>query len=251
MYGDEERELAAAELNERGQLLDLRCASTPLLGPDFDDAHACGHDSTGDAVTLYRSNGKLAARKWFAQGRLVRNETYFDSGKLQSQQEQTADGTVERTFSEAGVKRSEVQWSGTGKQRSKMLEQLFQERGGLSRERRWKAGRLVLEITWYSNGQMQREREAVTWNDQPATHDTRYRDNGNKSSEGTYVNREDTYGEQKVGVHRFYDEEGRPRRELELDDTGRPTRERTWDDTGQLLTDDRLQEDGTRHANRR
>jgi antitoxin component YwqK of YwqJK toxin-antitoxin module len=255
VYGDAERELASAEFTEHGQLHELHCADRPLLGPDFEDATACGFAAQSgepDPVELYRNNGRLVARKLFVQGKLTRYESYFDSGKLAWQQDVTPEGSTERQFWESGIKRMEVHWAGNTRQRSKLLEQLFQERsGGLQQEKRWHNGRLVLEINWYPNGQMRIQREAVTWNDQDATHETRYYDNGNKSSEGTLVDRVDTYGQQKVGVFRNWDEQGRLRSEREHDDTGRPVRERTWNDTGEVIKDDRLLEDGSRQPYRR
>ncbi|MFT3956510.1 MAG: hypothetical protein QM722_19640 [Piscinibacter sp.] len=246
-----------AEFNEQGQLTDLRCAAKPLLAPAADDAAWCGHQGRLSTVSLFNGKGELAGRRSFERGELLKRESFWDNGKLREQAEMNPQGGVERSFASDGVKRRETQWlwqpSGNdgGRRRSTTLEQEFHDSGTLVRERRWasaeRGAALVSEKQWYLNGQPREISDYVDEGGRRLRRDTHFHDNGKPAFEGSW-SLEGRYERQAVGVHRRFDDAGRPRSERHHDERGRVTRERELDEAGQVTRDDAVFEDGSRKA---
>jgi antitoxin component YwqK of YwqJK toxin-antitoxin module len=257
-HGEDGREQAVAEFTPQGQLAELRCATAPQLAPAADDAAWCGHTGNAATVPTYAANGTLRGRVTHERGELRRRETFWDSGTPREQEEIGRDGGVERSFSAEGVKRREVQWvSPTGAGRARrvtVLDQEFHESGTLVRERRWlpdeRGASLQSEKRWYLNGQPREAIEMSAAQGQPLRRETQFHDNGKPASEGTWrlLGR---YDRQAIGVHRHFDDQGRPRLERHHDDKGRVVRERELDDTGRISRDDELFEDGSRKSTAR
>ena len=245
---DDGREAAFAEFNDHGQLKELRCAERPLMGKDVDDAKLCGHGVREPVMReLYSDGGAVRARVSHLAGRRVRYESLWDNGKPEQQQEIDQDCSVERSFSREGVKRRETRWLAAGNGRVKQSEQEFHESGSLVRERRWLAGELIGEKTWYLNGQAKTEDRYSKQDGRSVCESAEFHDNGKPSRQGSYLVR-NGYRERPVGTHRGYDSEGRLRGESEYDANGRLTRERELDENGRVVRDDAVFEDGSRKA---
>jgi antitoxin component YwqK of YwqJK toxin-antitoxin module len=247
--GDDGRsEIAEAEFNDRGQLRELRCADHPVMGKDADDKTWCGHGAREPVVReLYSDQGELRGRVAHLDGRLTRSESIWDNGKLQEQSEIGKGAWVERSFSREGVKRRETRGVAAERGRAKELEQEYHESGTLVRERRWQAGELSGEKTWYLNGQLQSDYRYAKRDGAAVCDVTEYHDNGKKSREGVFTL---SYGylDRPVGPVRGFDTEGRLRREVDYDGKGRLKREREFDESGKATRDDAVFEDGSRKA---
>ncbi len=259
-YGDDEREQASVEFTADGRLADLRCASTPVFGGDFDDRTACGFGGVVTTV-LYNAKGQPSSRVAFERGERRRTETLWDSGAVRELREVNATGGLERSFAADGTKRREVQWvtlpakdASSRGARINTLDQEFHESGKLVHERRWapaeRRAEPVSETWWYLNGQTKEAIEYVTTGDRRTRRDTTFHDNGKPSSEGTWLLVETRFDRvsQPTGVHKTFDPTGVERSERVYDDRGRLAREREFDERGAVVRDDEVFEDGSRKA---
>ncbi|MBU1236566.1 MAG: hypothetical protein KJ634_11200 [Gammaproteobacteria bacterium] len=247
--GDDGREIAEAEFNDRGQLQDLRCADRPVMGLYVDDKALCGHGARKPVVSeLYSDKGEVRGRVAHLAGQMTLSESLWDNGKLRDQREIGEGNQVERRFSREGVKRHETRWATTGQSRTKELEQEFHESGNLVRERHWQAGELASEKTWYLNGRMKADYRYARRDGRRSVCDvSEFHDNGEMAGTGTYLM---SYGypDRPVGTVRGFDRDGRLRKEVEYDPKGRLKRERELDEKGVVLRDDAVFEDGSRKA---
>ncbi|MFT3666369.1 toxin-antitoxin system YwqK family antitoxin [Piscinibacter sp.] len=256
-HGDDGREQAVAEFNERGQLAELRCAARPQLAPAADDAAWCGHRGAPAPVSLYDGRGALAGTRVFERGELRRRESYWDDGKPRESAEISTSGGGERSFARDGVKRRETLWvwqAGAGdaaKRRLTTLEREFHDSGTLLRERRWTPGErgaeLAAEKRWYLNGQPREASEYIVEGGKTIRRDLHFHDNGQPSHDGRWL-LAGRYEQQPLGIHRSFDEAGRLRAERHDDERGRITRERELDAAGAVVRDDAVFEDGSRKA---
>ena len=262
-HGDDEREQASAEFNVQGQLSELRCAPRPALGPDFDDAKACGHGGAVSSVPLYGGRGQLRARMSYERGERRRSEMLWESGSVRELQEIGAGGGFERSFAADGTKRREVVWvlderpdraAAERPRRVVTLEQQFHESGKLVQEKRWRpserGGDLVSEQRWYLNGQAKELTEFLNADGRALRRETAFHDNGRKASEGLWAvaTAGRRGGDLATGAHRSWDPDGRLRSERSHDERGRVTRERELDGSGAVVRDDEVFEDGSRKA---
>ena len=246
--GDDGREAAVAEFNDRGQLRELRCADRPLMGKDVDEAALCGHGRRETATQeLYSDKGVLRGRVSHLNGQTTLSETLWDNGKPQDQRTISKDAVVERNFSREGVKLHETRWLGIEGGRTKEYEQEFHESGTLVRERRWQAGELAGEKTWFLNGQLKTDYRYARKDGRGVCQATEYHDNGKPMREGLYTV-SNGWLDRPLGSQRQFDPEGRLRVEREYDAKGRLSRERELDEKGQVTRDDAVFEDGSRKA---
>lgn len=244
------KELAVAELTERGQLRDLRCGEKPVLGKEVDEAVLCGFGLRGKPAVadLYNDRGDRRGRLIHMDGVRVGSESYWDNGKLRSQEETDADGRqIERSFAEDGVKRRETRWIKSERSRFKDYEQDFHDSGTLTLERRWHGGELSVERAFYLNGQPRSQRQYFKRDGLAGFDLKEFHDNGKLAFEGRYI-QEDRYRQLAVGDHRSYDAESRLKWERNYDAKGRLTREKEFDDKGRMTRDDAVFEDGSRKA---
>jgi antitoxin component YwqK of YwqJK toxin-antitoxin module len=247
--GEDGRETALAEFNDRGQLRELRCADQPALGKEVDDATLCGHGARAPTVReLFSDKGVPRGRVAHLAGQLTLSESFWDNGKVRDQREFGKGASVERGFSPEGVKLRETRWIAAERGRIKDMEQEFHASGTLIRERRWQEGELTGEKTWYLNGQIKTDYRYTRRDGRAVCDLTDFHDNGKPSRQGSYlVSR--GYLDRPIGTVRTFDGEGRLKQEWEHDANGRLTRERKFDEAGKLLRDDALFEDGSRKAN--
>jgi antitoxin component YwqK of YwqJK toxin-antitoxin module len=156
---------------------------------------------------------------------------------------------IERHFNNAGVKRREIQWkldSENPRNSLKEREQEFADSGTLTRDRKWSAGKLVTDQSYYLNGQPRSKNEFGGEGDSAWLQTTDYFDNGKVSATGRYsANR---YRQLPLGTHQRFNEAGKLVAESSYDERGRIMREKTWDNEGKLLSDDAVFEDGSRKA---
>ncbi len=254
-YGDDGRELAYAEFTTEGKLYELRCAPRPLLAPYFDDARSCGLVGGAAEVVLYNGKGEAKARLVYERGERRKSE-FLSAGVVREQRETSESGGVERAFYENGTKRREVQWvllGGDRNRRATTLEQEFHESGKLVHEKRWTAserGELVSEQHWFLNGQPRDRTDYASVDGKTLRTETRYHDNGRKSSEGAWRGpASGGRGESlATGRHKSWDSDGKLRAEIVYDERGRLTRERELDASGKVVRDDEVFEDGSRKA---
>ena len=255
-YGDDEREQAYAEFTMQGQLYELRCASQPVLGKDFDDRAACGFAGSASSVVLYSGKGQPRSRVSFERGERKKSETLWDSGSVRDVQEATASGGTDKSFAADGTLRHEVQWVGLGNGRPgriTTLDREFHESGKLIRERTWRAGERggepLTESTWYLNGQPKARTDYVAEDGRTLRRETEFHDNGKKSFEGAWiVGARGSRDETATGTHRSFDPDGHLRSERSYDERGRLKHERELDERGNVVRDDDVFEDGSRKA---
>jgi antitoxin component YwqK of YwqJK toxin-antitoxin module len=268
--GDDKREQASVEFQVDGKLSDLRCATRPVFGKDFDDKTACGLGGKPSTVVLYDHRSQATGRITFEGGERRKVESLWDNGSVRELRETTDTGLLERRFAADGTKLREMQsvklppLDGQGPDARprmvRVLDQQFHASGKLVQETRWKpterGGALVTsESLWYLNGQP-KERvkyEYVDGNEKQRTRDeVRFHDNGKTSFEGrwrTSAERSNDYrSELPVGAHKNFDDQGRLRSERSYDDKGRIAREREFDEAGAVVRDDEVFEDGSRKA---
>ncbi len=253
-HDDDGREQASVEFTEDGKLASLRCAGRPVFAADYDDRAACGFAGGPSTVTLFGGKGQATMRVVFDHGQRVRTETLWENGAVRELRETTADGGIERSFAADGTKRREVRRAGVASRSVVVLDQEFHESGKLVHERRWmpvdRGAEPTAETWWYLNGQT---REAVRFEvvgDRRVRRDTTYHDNGRLASEGAWAaaDARGDRGERPFGIHKSFDEEGRPRGESVYDERGRLTRERAFDERGAVVRDDEVFEDGSRKS---
>jgi antitoxin component YwqK of YwqJK toxin-antitoxin module len=247
-FGEDGRETAFAEFNERGQLRELRCAERPVLGKEVDDATLCGHGARAPVVRdLFSDKGVPRGRVAYLAGKLSLSESLGDNGKVQEQSEFGKDTSVDRSFSPEGVKLRETRWIAVERGRTKELEQEFHASGSLTRERRWQEGELAGEKNWYLNGQLKSDYRYTRRDGRSVCDLTDFHDTGKPSRQGSFlVSR--GYVDRPIGTVSNFDGEGRLRQEHEHDANGRLTREREFDEAGKLLRDEAVFEDGSRKA---
>ncbi len=261
-HKDDGRSEAVAEFTADGKLTDLTCAGRAQLAPHADDAAWCGHNSSKPvAVTLYSGNGQVKGTLTHERGERRYTEWLWGNGKPREQIESTKEGRTERTFSQEGVKRREVQWvkhgSGADARQSMAVDREYHENATLVRERQFtpteRGAELQLEQRWYLNGQPREKMEPVTLDGKAGQRDTRYHDNGQIAFDGGYLSgdRSNGSGRTASGVHKTFDANARLRSERYYDARGRVARERELDESGTVTRDDELFEDGSRKAHAR
>ncbi len=239
-------ELASAEFTDAGQLTELRCSDKSVLAPAFDDAKACGFN--GPATTeLFSSRGVLKARVRHEAGRRVRNESLHENGKTARLDEVGGTVRTEQQFSPEGVKRRETTWQLAEPGALRTREQEFSATGTLTRDKRWAAGDPVSDDEYFLNGQPRRKVAYSGDARNRAEQVSEFHDNGQLAREGRYA-RTGRYGSAPVGVHKVFDDKGRPAAEMHYDEQGRITRERVFNESGQVVRDDAVFEDGSRKA---
>jgi len=246
--GDDGRELAFAEFNERGQLKDFLCGERPLLGKDADDTAFCGHGSRQPVTRdLYSDKGILRGRVTHVLGERVASEQLWDNGKPQEQQEVGKGVWVDRSFSREGVKLRETRWVAIDGGRAKQLEQEYHDGGSLVRERRWAGEELASEKTFFLNGQLKTDLRYSKRDGRSICEVSEFHDNGKPLRQGLFLARRDSL-DKPIGSQKTFDSAGRLRTEREYDASGRLTRERELDEAGRVIRDDAVFEDGSRKA---
>lgn len=240
-------EQAYAEFNESGQLQALRCGDKPLLAAPADDARWCGFSGGASQLELFSGKGVLKGRSSYLAGKRMRHETLDESGKPDYQDEVSGSTRTERYFSNAGIKRREVQWLLDGKSALREREQDFADSGAPTRDRRWSAGKPVSDLSYYLNGQPRSKAEYGGEGEAAWQQTTEYFDSGKVAATGRF-SVSSRYRQLPLGTHQRFNEAGKLVAESSYDERGRITREKAWDSDGTLLRDDAVFEDGSRKA---
>ena len=247
-YSDKSDEQAYAEFTEAGQLAALRCGDKPLLAPHVDDAKLCGFSGQPSQVELFSSKGTVRSRLRYLDGKRVRLEQLNDAGRATLIDEIAGDIRTEQRFDPDGTLRREVRLQAAERGFTRESEKEFSEKGTLVREQRFAQGQLASDARFYLNGQPRTRSEYTRDGNTVKTVSTDYYDSGKLAGEGTYVSIRGRYGEQPVGSHKRFDEQGRLAAESIYDDKGKLSRELVWDEAGKLVRDDEVFEDGSRKA---
>ncbi|MGJ7492836.1 hypothetical protein [Variovorax sp. ZT4R33] len=249
-YAEPGGERASAEFTPAGQLSALRCTDKPVLAPVVDDVRLCGFAGSGPSpVDLFGDKGGLRARMSFVAGKRVRSERFYDNGKPESIDELSGNQRIEQRFSSEGIKRYELVALVAERGNVKQREAEYSERGSLVREQRWSpTGAALTDDSYYLNGQP-RSKTVYTGEGLSRVADiTEFHDNGQRAAQGRFAAPAPRGRLLPVGLHRRFDELGRPVSESAYDAKGRVTRERTWDANGQPDRDDEVFPDGSRRA---
>lgn len=238
-------EQAFAEFTSQNQLAELNCGNEPWLTPVVDDRKLCGF-SGRSSVELFKENGRKWAVNEYELGKRVRQEILFDNGKPEIISETQGNTTIKRTISKDGVKRKE-ETRKEGRDGGILREQEFSERGSLTLERQWLDHQLVMENTFYLNGQPHTQEKYTTQDGKRILTSSTYHDNGKLASEGSY-SESGRYGRSAIGTHKRYNPQGILIAEYSYDNKGHLMRERVWNEKGTLLRDDEVFEDSSRKA---
>lgn len=245
-YSPPSQEMASAEFTVNGQLRALRCADSPRLAPEVDDAKLCGFKGAS-TVELFDDKRVLHSRLTLLSGKKQRQEYLYADGVIEHITQIDGDQRLEQGFSPKSVKLKEERFVLRGSSTFKELERVYSDAGKLKSDQRWTDGKMVSDTSYYLNGQMKRQATYMRDAKQTRVHDKQFHDNGQLSLEGDSIETS-RYRSQPVGVHKRYDEQGRLYSETHYDDQGRLQRERLWDDAGKLTRDDEVFEDGSRKA---
>ncbi|MGA0570424.1 toxin-antitoxin system YwqK family antitoxin [Variovorax sp. VNK109] len=246
-YSDKSDEQAYAEFTDRGELSSLRCGDKPLLAPHVDDAKLCGFSGQPSQVELFSGKGQIRSRLRYLDGKRVRLEQLNDAGKPTLIDEVVGSTRTERRFDTDGALRREIRLQAAERGFTRESEKEFSEKGTLVREQRFAQGQLASDARFYLNGQPRSRIDYTRDGVSVRTVNTDYYDTGKLASEGAYVSVRGR-GEQPVGSHKRFDDQGRLAAESIYDDKGKLSRERVWDEAGKIVRDDEVFEDGSRKA---
>ncbi len=257
-YGDDEREQASAEFTPQGQLADLRCATKPALGSDFDDRAACGFAGGASNVTLYGGKGVAKARVSYERGERKKSETLWESGAVR---ELSEIGPPRRRRALVRRRRHQAPRAAVDDDRRRAAAPGDRPRPGIPRKRqaaaraplaadraRRRAGRrseLVPERPAEDAQRLQRRRRPDA---APRDRLPRQRPEVVRGQRGSSAPAGGRGEARPVGTQQSFDAEGRLRSERIYDERGRIKRERELDERGNVVRDDEVFEDGSRKA---
>ncbi len=247
-HGDAPGERAAAEFTPRGQLAQLKCGDEALLSPVVDDARLCGFTKGPSRVELFDEKGLLRGREAWSAGKRIRADSFYDNGKLATEEETNGNQRIERRFSSEGVKRvesvSDVKTHGPVKQ----VQTDYSETGVMLREQRWNAqAEPVGERSFYADGRPRSEATYSGGGERRVDDLKTWHENGALATQGRFSAKPGA-PEVPIDIHQRFDEAGHLIAEAHYDAQGRVTRERAWDANGTLLRDEALLADGSRKA---
>jgi len=231
------KSLASIEYNDRGQIMQLRCADKPLLG---EDRVPCGFEGRVAEVTFHNARGEVAG-----QGR-------YENGKRLSLTALAAAGTVALTEELQGERRTVREHHPEGPLRletvivgkAKVSEREHAKSGQPVRERRWQDGRLSEETQWYLNGQTRSKTRWEREGQQVLVKAEEFWDNGKIRARTV---RDERRG--PVGLQQNYTESGVLASEVTYD-KGTVTHRRNYKD-GRLVLEEEYFEDGSRKSSRK
>ena len=226
--------LASIEYNERGQLMQLRCADKPLLG---EDRALCGFDGKASEVTFYTAKGEVAGQGRFENGRRVSLTALAAGGNVARTEEVKGERLVLRqNHPEGGLRLETVV---VGKVRESERE--IAKSGQPIRETRWADGWKSEETLWYLNGQPKSKTRWEREGRQVLVKAEEFWDNGKVRARTV---RDERAG--PVGLQQTYAESGALESESTYEN-GKLTRRKRYKD-GQLVSDDEFFEDGSRKS---
>ena len=225
--------LASIEYNDRGQIMQLRCAEKPLLG---EDRALCGFDKPSD-VTFYSAKGEVAGQGRFENGKRVSLTALAAGGAVARTEEAKGERLVLRENHPGGGLRLETVVVGKARE----SEREVAKSGQVVRETRWADGWKSEETLWYLNGQPKSKTRWEREGRQLIVKAEEFWDNGKIRARTV---RDERIG--PIGLQQTYTESGALESESTYDN-GKLTRRKRYKD-GQLVSDDEFFEDGSRKS---
>jgi antitoxin component YwqK of YwqJK toxin-antitoxin module len=206
----------------------------------WDDRLLCGFNGLSklDLFTGERKVGRIE----LLNGKRQLSETLWEDGKVRILSLVQEGRYIEKSYQSSGALAKEVEFGLYGSVRRKEVERIFHESGTKTAEKRWVQGQLILDRSWYLNGQAKTQDEFSGERQKSQ----RFHDNGVLAYEGNSIRERNSL--RRIGVHRHLNEKGNLTLELTYDERGKISRERRLDETGQVLNDDAVFEDGSRRA---
>lgn len=229
--------LASIEYNDRGQLMQLRCADKPLLG---DDRRLCGFDGKVSEVTFHNAKGEVAGQARFENGKRLAMTAYGKEGAVAQSEEAQGDRRTLRQHFPEGPLRLETVVVGKMKQSERELAKSGQK----IRETRWDDGRLAEQTEWYLNGQQKSRTRWERDGSQTLVKAEEFWDNGKLKARTVQDDRRSF-----IGVQQRYTEAGALESERTYD-KGKLTHRKDYKD-GRLVLDEEYFEDGSRKSVRK
>jgi antitoxin component YwqK of YwqJK toxin-antitoxin module len=226
--------LASIEYNERGQIMQLRCADKPLLG---DDRALCGFDGKPSDVTFYTAKGDVAGNARYENGKRLTMTALNTQGAVARSEEIKGERRVLRENYPEGALRLETVVIGNAKQSERELA----KSGQPVRETRWQDGWKADETLWYLNGQQKSKTRWERDGDHVLVKADEFWDNGKLRARTV---RDERRG--YVGVQQAYTESGALENESTYEQF-KLTRKKGYKD-GRLVIDEEYFEDGSRKS---
>ena len=229
--------IASIEYNDRGQLMQLRCADKPLLG---EDRALCGFDGKVADVTFYSAKGDVAGQARYENGKRLSMTAFNTQGAVARSEEAQGDRRIARENFPEGSLRLETIIVGNRKESERELA----KSGQPVRETRWQDGWKSEETLWYLNGQ---QRSKTRWErdgNQVLVKAEEFWDNGKIRARTV---RDERRG--PVGLQQTFNDAGVLESELTYDQ-GKLTRRKNFKD-GKLVLEEEYFEDGSRKSVRK
>ena len=162
--------------------------------------------------------------------------TYFSSGSLRSQVEQTRSRRVERSFFVTGVMERETTYAMNGDQAVREREVVFAPTGVMLKEQRWVGGEPTLDNEFLASGVLIRKREYHGLGSTRELQVQTFYASGVLASEERYAAPSGSGQLTPIGVQKTFDNSGRPLTEKIHDLQGRLVSERQRSGNGEWLT---------------
>jgi antitoxin component YwqK of YwqJK toxin-antitoxin module len=229
--------LASIEYNERGQLVQLRCADKPLMG---EDRALCGFEGRIAEVTFHNARGEVTGQARYENGKRLAMSTLATAGAGARSEEVQGDRRIVRQHHPEGPLRLETVMAGA----YRLSERELAKSGQPVRETRWQEGRTSEETLWYLNGQPKSKTRWERDGQQVLVKIEEFWDNGTLKARSV---RDERRG--FVGLQQTYAESGVLESEVTYD-KGTITRRRSYKD-GRLVLDEEYFEDGSRKSTRK
>ena len=229
--------LASIEYNDRGQVMELRCADRSLLP---EDRSLCGFDGNTAEVTFHSAKGDVSGKARYENGTRISMMAYSAPGVVARTEETRGERRVLREHFPEGPLRLETVT--VGKYRESQREHA--KSGQPVRETRWNDGRLVEETLWYLNGQPRSKTRYERDASPVLVKSEEFWDNGKLRARSVRDERRNY-----VGVQQAYNDSG----VLESESTyenGKLVRRKNYKD-GTLVADEQYFEDGSRKSVRK
>lgn len=229
--------LASIEYNERGQIMQLRCADKLLLG---DDRAPCGFEGRPAEVTFYNAKGEVTGQARHENGKRLSMTALAGAGVVARSEEVQGERRTLRQHHPEGALRLETVVVGN----SRVSERELAKSGQPIRETRWQDGRMSEETQWYLNGQTRSRTRWERDGQQVLVKAEEFWDNGKLKARTV---RDERRG--LVGLQQAYTESGVLASEATYE-KGIVTRRKTYKD-GALVLDEEYFEDGSRKSSRK
>ncbi len=229
--------LASIEYNDRGQLMQLRCADKSLLG---EDRGLCGFDGRIADVMLHNAKGDVVAKARYENGKRLSLTAFDAQGAVARSEEAQGERRTLREHFPDGPLRLETVVTGNRKESERELA----KSGQPLRETRWQDGRMTEETLWYLNGQQKSKTRYEREGNRVLVKAEEFWDNGKMRARTVRDERRSF-----VGMQQSFNESGALESEATYEQ-GKLTRKKNYKD-GKLVLDEEYFEDGSRKSMRK